>query len=85
VNGFAPVLKLCRQLLANGLDPDRAVEVYRRGVLALRIRSLGEAAGLEINAKGTDFVRQSVRTAPPMRLKASGPSTRQALLNERTP
>jgi hypothetical protein len=68
VEGAAPVLALCRQLLANGLDADRALEVYRRGVLALRIRSITEAAVLEINAKGTDFVRRAVRTASPSEL-----------------
>jgi hypothetical protein len=54
--GHAPVLGLCRQLLAAGLDPDRALEVYRGSTLALRVRSIGEAAGLEINSKGTGFV-----------------------------
>ena len=66
----APVLALCRQLLANGLDADRALEVYRKGVLALRIRSITEAAGLEVNARGTDFVPRAVRTAPPKRQNA---------------
>jgi hypothetical protein len=63
--GTTPVLSLCRQLLAAGLDPDRAMEVYRGATLALRIRSIGEAAGLEINSKGTGFVR----TAPPARFR----------------
>jgi hypothetical protein len=43
-----PVLALCRQLLAAGIDPDRAMEVYRNGTLALRIRSIGEAAELTV-------------------------------------
>jgi hypothetical protein len=34
-----PVLALCRELLAAGLDPDAAVEAYRAGTLALRVRS----------------------------------------------
>jgi hypothetical protein len=64
----APVLALCRELLATGLDADRAMEVFRNGTLALRIRSIGEAAGLEINAEGTGFrpARQP-DAAPPMR------------------
>ena len=37
-------LALCRGLLAAGLDPYAALHVYRQGVLALRIRSIGEAA-----------------------------------------
>jgi hypothetical protein len=53
--GNTPVLALCRQLLAAGLNPAQAMEVYRGATLALRIRSIGEAAGLEINADGTGF------------------------------
>src|SRR5262245_11680381 len=70
-NGSAPVLALCRQLLAAGLDPDKALDVYRGATLALRVRSLRQAAELEINSKGTGFARRSdVRTASPMRQTA---------------
>jgi hypothetical protein len=66
--GTTPVLTLCRQLLAAGLDPDRAMEVFRGATLALRIRTIGEAAGLEINAEGTGFrPARKPDTAPPMR------------------
>jgi hypothetical protein len=44
----APALALCRQLLAAGLDPDAAMEVYRGATLALRIRSIGEGAQLTV-------------------------------------
>ena len=65
--GATPVLVLCRELIAAGLDPDTAMEVYRNGVVALRVRTIGEAARLEINSKGTGFiVRPAVRTAPPI-------------------
>src|SRR5262245_11477088 len=66
-----PVLAMCRELLAAGLNPDSALLVYRKGVLALRVRSIAEGAGLEVNSKGTDFVPYSVRTAPPIRLNAA--------------
>jgi hypothetical protein len=67
-HGQAPILALCRELLALGLDPDRAMEVYRRGSLALKVRSIGEGAKLEVNSKGTDFVPfRAVRTASPVR------------------
>ena len=69
--GATPVLKLCRQLLASGLDPDAALEIYRRGILALRVRNLAEAAGLEINSTGSDFVPCAVRTGLPARVSAS--------------
>jgi hypothetical protein len=45
-SGYSPVLVLCRQLLAAGISPDRALDVYRAGLLALRIRGIGEAARL---------------------------------------
>ena len=67
VQSSTPVLGLCKALLAAGLDPDSALQVYRAGTLALSIRNISEAAGLEVNAKGTGFVRAPVRTAPPMR------------------
>ena len=53
--GTTPVLILCRQLLAQGVDPDRAMEVYRGATLALRIKSIGKAAGLEIASDGVGF------------------------------
>jgi hypothetical protein len=42
------VLSLCRQLVAAGHDPAEQAEAYRGATLALRIRSLGEAAGLTV-------------------------------------
>ncbi|MFL6799240.1 MAG: hypothetical protein ACJ8F3_17705 [Xanthobacteraceae bacterium] len=59
--GNAPVLALCRQLLAQGVSPDAAAEIFRNGTLALRIRSIGQAAGLEINSRGTGFTERSAR------------------------
>ena len=65
--GHAPILALCRELIAAGLDPDHALEVYRGAILALRVRSIGEGARLELNAKGTGFAVQAVRRASPAR------------------
>ena len=67
VRAQAPVLAMCRKLVAAGLDPDQALEVYRNGILALRIRSIGEGARLDVNSKSTGFVAyRGVRTAPPI-------------------
>jgi hypothetical protein len=57
---YAPVLALCRELLAAGLDPDAAVEAYRTGTLALRVRSIGEGALLTVedNRFGTPVLRR---------------------------
>src|SRR5262245_11835070 len=46
--GAAPALVLCKELIAAGLDPDTAMEVYRAGTLALRIRTLREGARLTV-------------------------------------
>jgi hypothetical protein len=66
----APVLALCRELLAAGLDPDQAMEVFRGATLALRMRSIGEAAELAVkdDNRGTPrFVRH--RPGPDERAK----------------
>jgi hypothetical protein len=73
--GSAPVLTLCRQLLAAGLDPDTALDVYRKGTLALRIKSIGKAANLTIedDGQGKPVLRRfrdradTAGAAPPMR------------------
>jgi hypothetical protein len=46
--GAAPVLALCRKLVEAGHDPALALEAYRGETLCLRIRSIGEAAGLTV-------------------------------------
>jgi hypothetical protein len=66
--GNTPVLAICRQLVEAGHDPRRRLNVYRGDTLALTVRSIGVAAGLEINSKGTGFIAaRAVRTALPMR------------------
>jgi hypothetical protein len=60
----APVLALCRKLVAAGHDPALPLEAYRGDVLSLRVRSIGEAAGLEINGDGTGFRRRVSRVEP---------------------
>lgn len=67
-----PVLALCRRLIAVGYAAATPLLVYRGAVLALTVRSIGEGACLEINAKGTGFIRhRPVRTGPPVRANAS--------------
>jgi hypothetical protein len=63
----SPVLAMCRKLLAASYARATPLEVWRRDTLCLRVRALGEAACLEINAKGTGFIRhRAVRAAPPI-------------------
>jgi hypothetical protein len=69
--GHTPVLALCRGLIEAGFDPLTPLEAYRGATLALRIHSIGEAAALEINTKGTGFAAgRAVRTAPPVAARA---------------
>jgi hypothetical protein len=64
----APVLEICRALLAAGHDPATPLEACRGDMLCLRVRAIGEVAGLEINARGSGLIaRPAVRTAPPIR------------------
>jgi hypothetical protein len=46
----SPVLALCRQLV--DADPATPLEAYRGDTLCLRIRSIGEAAGLRMSVDG---------------------------------
>ena len=59
VTGHAPVLALCRELIAAGLDPDQALEVYRGAILALRVRSIAAGARLTVedDSRGTPRFR----------------------------
>lgn len=66
--GSAPVLALCRQLIKAGHNPATPLEAWRGNILCFRVRSIGEAAQLEINGRGTGFKwRAAVGTASPMR------------------
>ena len=44
----APVLAICRSLIAAGHDPHKQLRVYRGDVLCLTVRSIGEGAGLTV-------------------------------------
>lgn len=76
--GPTPVLALCRELIAIGLDLDQPIEIYRGAILALRVRSIGEVARLAVEDNKTGrptFRRWRDRrardgAAPPMRFAA---------------
>jgi hypothetical protein len=57
--GSAPVLALCRALIAAGHDARRPLRAYRGDVLALSISSIGEGAQLTVREDrcGPRFVR----------------------------
>jgi hypothetical protein len=66
----APPLDLCRKLVVAGHDPVSALDAYLGTTLSLMVRSVGEAADLEVKSKGTGFVRRAVRIAQPTPAKA---------------
>ena len=70
----SPVITLCRMLLEAGCDPATPLEAWRASTLSLRIRSIGEAAKLRVNPKGTAFIKAvfAVPTAPPIRPNGRG-------------
>ena len=69
--GAAPVLALCRKLVEARHNPALALEAYRGVILCLRIRSIGEGAGLRVATHGVGFERVPECTAgPPARKKA---------------
>jgi hypothetical protein len=55
VRGSSPVVALCRQLVAAGYDPTTPLEAYRGDMHCLHVRSIGEAAEVEIAAHGVGF------------------------------
>jgi hypothetical protein len=69
VTGHAPVLTLCRELLAAGIDPDSPLDVFRCGLLALRVRSVGAAARLAV--EDNENGRPQFRLARPPRRGAA--------------
>jgi hypothetical protein len=58
--GHAPVLGLCRALLAAAYDPLRPLHAYRGDTVALKIRSIGEEAAytIEDSRRGTPSLRR---------------------------
>jgi hypothetical protein len=54
----APILGLCRALVAAGHDPQLPLHAYRGDVLALRVRSIGEGAQLAVAGDGVGFRRR---------------------------
>jgi hypothetical protein len=65
----SPVLALCRELVRQGCNPATPMQAFRGDTLCLTIRSIGEAAGLQVSGEGTGF-RPATQpgSAPPVSL-----------------
>jgi hypothetical protein len=71
--GYAPVLDLCRQLLAAGYDPASPLEAWRGEILCLCIRSIGEGAWLTVGDDRHGTLRLRRRQGGPQGYVASPP------------
>jgi hypothetical protein len=74
VSGNAPVLKLARALIAAGHDPVCPIHVFRGSVLALIVRSIGEAAGLAVKESTSDGKPRLAPYRPPAAARARAAS-----------
>lgn len=76
--GYTPVLKLCWLLVEAGHRPQTPLHAYRGETLCLVVRSIGEAAGFEINSHGTGFIkyRNARRAGSPIAATAPGLTSR---------
>ena len=69
VKAESRVLALCRKLIAAGYDPATPLEAYRGDTLALRVKSIGHAAQMQVNGNTSLVfaVASKRRMALPMR------------------
>ena len=69
----APILEMCRRLVATGHDPARPLHCYRGDVLALSVSSIAIGAQLRVRGSGVGFeitTTATCPTAPPVRATA---------------
>jgi len=71
--GCAPIPATCRALLAAGIDPSWPLLVFRDGILALRVRSIGEGARLRVHGDGHGFAIAPAETRPAAPLVRQSP------------
>lgn len=62
VRESAPVLALCRRLIAAGYNSRARLEAWRGETLALCVRSIGEGARLRVASNGVGFEKAPDRT-----------------------
>jgi hypothetical protein len=76
--GTAPVLELCRNLVAAGYNPACPLDAWRGDTLCLRVRSIGEAAQLTVadDRHGTPRLRRGQER--PERYVAGSPVAQKA-------
>jgi hypothetical protein len=75
-HGPSPVLVLCRALIASGVEPSTSLAAYRGDTLALKVRAIGEAAGLEVAPHGVGFIRAPKRRRASLASRDEGAASR---------
>jgi hypothetical protein len=53
VRAHAPVLAMCRELVAAGYDPAKPLEAYHGNMLCLKVRSIGEGSRYTVKDSST--------------------------------
>jgi hypothetical protein len=66
VRAYAPVLAMCRELVAAGYDPATSLVAYRGDTLCLKVRSIGEGAKYTVKdgSTGTPALRRYREPVP---------------------
>ena len=73
VHSSTPVIVLCRELVEKAVDPRRPLTACRGEIVCLYVRSIGEAARLEVASNSHGFIaRDGLRRRPPMRSGGGG-------------
>jgi hypothetical protein len=75
-HGPSPLLMLCRALIAAGVEPSTSLAAYRGDTLALKVRAIGEAAGLEVAPHGVGFIRAPKRRRASLASRDEGAASR---------
>jgi hypothetical protein len=88
--GYAPVLKLCRNLVTAGFNPARRLEAWRGETFCLRVRAIGEGARLTVadDRHGTPRLqrRQEARQGmSQVRLSRQSPTVARPSQDDRLP
>jgi hypothetical protein len=77
-HGHAPVLELCRELIAAGFNPASPLEAWRGQTLCLRVRSIGEGARLTVTGDRHGTPRLRLRQERPQGYVAGSPVAQTA-------
>jgi hypothetical protein len=73
VRAYAPVLAMCRKLLAAGYDPAMPLEAYRGDTLCLKVRAIGESAQYTVKDDNRGTLRLQRYQKPALGVATAAP------------